>query len=318
MKIRLILLILFIHNVVYGQETLTGTVLDENKSPLIGAYVCQDFSDNCSITDNFGVFQLRMKKDKQNCLTISYLGYKPKKVMISDSVTSPIAIRMELDSTDWFSHSNNYRQRFGSFLLTSGVERINASFNNYDELNQEYVDMFNQIEYLLMLNIAGYYRDFYGAFGYGGSIYPFPKEIDSLQTQTHLQKIHFKFGYGIASNNLNFIFTPYISLDRLRYRLLTKDADDKVSLSKYFDTKYYDVRFIQWIGTLGWDLDVRLFSRRDSYLVNSIYLSIGAGYYIKLGKQPLIESTGNTLTSTGYLDYDNLYLQCSLKLYIYE
>lgn len=318
MKIRLILVILLIHNVTKGQITLTGTVLDENNKPLIGAHICQDFSDNCSITDNFGVFQLKAEDDKQNYLTVSYIGYKPKKVLFTNNISSPITIFMEIDSVDLFSFSNNYRHRFGSFLLTSGVERIHASFTNYDELNPEYIDMFNQIEYLLMLNIAGYYRDIYGAFGFGGSIYPFPKEIDSLHTLTHLQKINFKFGYGFTSNNLNFIFTPYISFDRLRYRLLSKEADDKVSLNKYFETQYYDVRFIQWTGTLGWDLDLRLFSRRDRYLVNSIYLSIGAGYYVKLGKQPLILSTGNTLTSSGYLDYDNLYLQASLKFYIYE
>lgn len=62
-------------------RTVTGTVLDENNDPMIGANVCVASNKTVgTTTDTYGKFSLNNVSDAQIDLTLSYVGYKTQTV----------------------------------------------------------------------------------------------------------------------------------------------------------------------------------------------------------------------------------------------
>lgn len=69
-----------------GVTTITGTVLDENNEPVIGASVVQKgVSGNAAATDAFGHFTLRVANGAK--LMVSYVGYKTVEVVAAPDMT---------------------------------------------------------------------------------------------------------------------------------------------------------------------------------------------------------------------------------------
>lgn len=86
---RLLALLLLLSLASYGfsqARTITGTVVDDDDLPLIGANVLVKGTDRGTVTDIDGNFQLEvMPSDRR--LVISYIGYSPKEVSIKEDVS---------------------------------------------------------------------------------------------------------------------------------------------------------------------------------------------------------------------------------------
>jgi hypothetical protein len=309
-------LLFFLNSLIYGQnKIISGIVLDAEDKPIIGATICFEKQINCTLTDSAGNFNISINSNTIEEITVSSIGYLNQRVQISDSLQHPLIIHMS-----WALYPDfvQYKTKLNAVLITSSSERIHGDFNNYDELKTTYKEMFNQIEYLLMLKLSGYYQNFYAELGFGTSIDPSPKIIDSLKTTTNVSRINLAFGYSFPSKNLRVIFTPYFSFDYLNFKLQTSSRDKNIPLNQYFNNKYFDLNFEQWIGTFAGDLDLKLFSKHDKNISQSLYLSIGAGYYFKFSKHPLIYSSDNRLTSNGKISFDNLFLKAGIKCYLQQ
>ncbi len=75
----LTLLLLFLSTGLYGQITVTGTVLDEEtKEALVGATVQVVGTTNGAVTDVFGAFSITL--NEPGALEVSYTGYTPKRI----------------------------------------------------------------------------------------------------------------------------------------------------------------------------------------------------------------------------------------------
>lgn len=72
---------LLLATVVYAQQVVTGSVLDESGEPLIGASVKAVDATAGTITDIDGLFSLNVPESVKQ-LDISYMGYKPQRVNI--------------------------------------------------------------------------------------------------------------------------------------------------------------------------------------------------------------------------------------------
>jgi len=72
--------------VLHAQKTVTGTVLDETGTPLPGASVLVKGTSNGTSTDFDGKFSLNVNENART-LVVSFIGYTPKEVAISDDIT---------------------------------------------------------------------------------------------------------------------------------------------------------------------------------------------------------------------------------------
>ncbi len=85
--------------VVQAQEEgriITGTVLDETNSPLVGATIVLEGTSTGTVTNTEGKFELVLPEDvTSNVLSISFVGYLTKKVDISEQ--TQVAVSLELD-----------------------------------------------------------------------------------------------------------------------------------------------------------------------------------------------------------------------------
>ncbi len=65
-------------------QTITGTVLDaENREPMIGANIIQVGTSNGVATNTDGFFTLKLLENESPKIRISFVGYKPKTIDIS-------------------------------------------------------------------------------------------------------------------------------------------------------------------------------------------------------------------------------------------
>lgn len=83
-------------NVPYQKQTVTGIITDENGLPLPGASVLEEGTRNGMVTDFDGKYKLTVESSA-SVIIISFVGYKEKKVVASQSV---INIQLIPDATD--------------------------------------------------------------------------------------------------------------------------------------------------------------------------------------------------------------------------
>lgn len=82
-KILATLLFLFAVTVAFAQQKVTGSVIDENGEPLIGATVKAKGSADGTVTDLDGHYTFNFGKDVK-FLEVSYIGYKTQYVPIKN------------------------------------------------------------------------------------------------------------------------------------------------------------------------------------------------------------------------------------------
>ena len=88
-------LLVFVMNVAFAQQAVTGTVIDESMEPLPGASVAIKASKTGVVTDFDGKFSIQAKPG--DILTVSYVGFQSKEVKVPASGTMEIQLS-ELNS----------------------------------------------------------------------------------------------------------------------------------------------------------------------------------------------------------------------------
>ncbi len=96
-KLSLVLtLVLFVVGFTTAQRTLTGSVVDENGEPLIGATILVKNTSRGTVTDVDGTFSIDVPETEQSVLVVSYTGYESKEVAVGEAVDN---LTVELSST---------------------------------------------------------------------------------------------------------------------------------------------------------------------------------------------------------------------------
>ncbi|MDR2968339.1 MAG: TonB-dependent receptor [Tannerellaceae bacterium] len=80
------------------KRTVTGTVIDQNGEPVIGANVVEKGTTNGTITDIGGNFALPVSGNAQ--LVISYIGYMTQEIAVGSQTTLAIALKEDSQSLD--------------------------------------------------------------------------------------------------------------------------------------------------------------------------------------------------------------------------
>ncbi len=97
-SLTVILCLLLFPLVVNAQESrsISGTVYDDTGMPLPGATILEKGTSNGTTTDFNGHFELEITEG--NTVEISYVGFQPQEFVITQGITSPLIVNLELDS----------------------------------------------------------------------------------------------------------------------------------------------------------------------------------------------------------------------------
>lgn len=138
-RLNFILFVLISFSVsIFGQKTVNGTLIDENKEPLIGASIYEVGTNSVVISDIDGKFSLITSKNN-SCIKITYIGYKdtiicnpansvysiqliPASRNVNDSVFNTIIDRMYVD---------NFRIGFNSEIIHNPYGVLINNFTPY-------------------------------------------------------------------------------------------------------------------------------------------------------------------------------------------
>ena len=97
----LMLFCLCIAIVVQAQEkTVTGTVIDGLKEPLIGVSIQQKGTDNGTITDADGRFSLTIRTNADAVLVFSYIGYESKEIVVGNQRLLNVTLLEDTEQLD--------------------------------------------------------------------------------------------------------------------------------------------------------------------------------------------------------------------------
>lgn len=209
---------------------------------------------------------------------------------------------------------DNHYYELCPFIITEGVRIIKMQFKNFPELNQSKIDLLNSTTYYMNIGIASYFWNIYGELGTSEGLIFHKKSdyTDSLNIDLTATNSYLTLGYGLTFKKLRTILTPYFSFYRNRYRYTTYRKGKSITISQYFKDTNYDLRFYQWTGVVGLNFDVGHFKEKKN--PELFDLSFGTGYLFKFSNNPLIKSARNKITSSGHIDYNNLFLQISCKI----
>ncbi len=102
MKKQVLVLFLWLGTVVslIAQRTISGTITDDKKEPLIGASVLVKGTSTGTVSDVSGAFSFTIPSNSST-LIISYTGYASKEIAIGASNTYNVMLEQEaIDLTD--------------------------------------------------------------------------------------------------------------------------------------------------------------------------------------------------------------------------
>jgi TonB-dependent starch-binding outer membrane protein SusC len=92
-KISLYLCLFLIAHLMNAQDNISGVIKDKDGSPLPGATVLEKGTQNATVTNNEGVFNLKVPKGSK--LIVSFVGYEPKEIAVENSSTLDIVLQSD-------------------------------------------------------------------------------------------------------------------------------------------------------------------------------------------------------------------------------
>jgi len=172
---RFIFLVSLIFYSVFGYtQKISGYVyemLENSKSPLVGANVYQANTTNGTVTNNEGFFSLNLKRDKHDLLVVSFVGYQNDTLHVHevDKRMLDIVLREQSQLSE-VEVVSRQKGGFVSRTSTRTIESISGqglkqaaccnlseSFENSATVNVSYTDAVTGAKHIEMLGLAGQY-----------------------------------------------------------------------------------------------------------------------------------------------------------------
>ena len=164
---KITFLLLFFSFVSYAQESIKGTVKDENNQPLFGANVFWQNTSTGTITDENGQFTLK-KSDETTFLIISYIGFETKKmeaivanisiVLKEVSTLKEVTVSKTKKSTEQSLYKVTNVQIMGQKeLLKAACCNLSESFSTNPSIDVNYSDAVTGNRQIKMLGLTSPY-----------------------------------------------------------------------------------------------------------------------------------------------------------------
>lgn len=294
-------------NVAQG-KVIAGKVVDRYGKPFKDALVCRTSIFDCAFTDTDGTFHLLVDPAISPVITVKYFGYNPVEIDHLDTISKPLVIVLEEDSTiNRFTvpRKEAYPLKFG-FIAFFQVDFIRADFDQFASVLGSYnTDLMNAATGTLGVEMAGTYKRYYAGFSWGYAN-DYDGNHDSLDIDLNTNQFGLHFGYSLV-NSKRFLVVPKVAIKWNRYRLINSNADRKISVQQYVDERDLDIRFNQLTGFAGLNLSFKIYNYnllRTTYWTCGIY----GGYCFTLNDKPWVYSKRNRLTTDAEIKVDNVNL----------
>ncbi|HBE43485.1 MAG TPA: hypothetical protein DDW27_20260 [Bacteroidales bacterium] len=316
-----LLFVLLNSPVVLSQNRITGIVKDSNLEVLAGVIVCQGNSENCTITDLNGSFQLVPDKKKGSTLNFSFPGYKSVSINFIDTIKTDLIIQMDIDDSvlliypDKGPFITDPSLKGWGFVASLQFDMIINRFGEFSSLlGNDNIELMNNLNVVSGWELSASYNRYQAGIIYGFSDAG-KYDHDSLVMKTNTALYGLSFGFKIIDGK-RFVITPKIAAKWYRYRLVNYDKDRKISLNQYLLDRDLDLRFNQITGFFGASLAYKLYI--DNFIFSSDYWTIGfyGGYIFKLNDNPWIYSKHNRLIDDNKIRMNNLNVGVSMSFVI--
>jgi hypothetical protein len=142
-------------------KVIAGKVMDQNGMPLEFAMVCVVSNIYCEFTDAEGAFHMLVDPAISDTISVNYFGYNPVKIGHLDTITRPLLIVMEEDTTIHRYPTSDFHAsplKFG-FIGFFQVDFIRADFNQFTPFLGSYnTDFMSSATGTFGAEIAGTYK----------------------------------------------------------------------------------------------------------------------------------------------------------------
>lgn len=290
-------------------KVITGKIIDSIGDPLIGVYICQSNTNNCTNTDYNGLFHLLIDEKYSLELIIGYIGFKTIIISNLDTISELLKVKMTIDTlSNGYIYIKNHefypkqKLKYG-FISFLQVDFIHNDFRDFRLLLKDYnIDLMNKSSGIFSVEFAGTYKRYYAGFNFGWA-YNGDYKHDSLDIEFNKTQYGLHFGYNLLYTK-RLLLTPKVAIKWNRYRLLNNDKDKSITIEQYVSSRDLDLRFNQVTGFVGFNLSYKIYNYN---LLPTDYWTFGiyGGYAFKLHDKPWIYSRGNRLTSNGKIGIEN-------------
>jgi hypothetical protein len=175
------------------------------------------------------------------------------------------------------------------------------------ELDSTNLDRIGKSSFFITLDMAYMHNRFLYGFLLGGSEHNADeKEVkrDTLTREFNGTRLGIFTGYALMNNRYLFL-APKLSVEWHHYRLLNNPKGKKIPLEHYISERGLDLRFNQFNGSLGLCLAFKIRGQEMPDL--PFIIGFSGGYQVGLGKNTMIRSQGNRLTTKKHIDFNGYY-----------
>ncbi|NDV68386.1 TonB-dependent receptor [Dysgonomonas sp. 25] len=228
----------------YGQSKLNGRVLDSQKEPLIGASLHWQGSSEIVMTDENGAFEIKGNPDKHHMIVVSYIGFKDKTVHVPHDFSQGITITLEEDNelnevvfekrvnglTRSRTHVENTESVSTKELHRAACCNLSESFETNPSVDVSFSDAVTGAKQIQLLGLSGTYvqmltenyPNFRGPAAIYGMDYIPGTWMESIQISKGAASV--KNGYESITGQMNVEYKKPHTADPLTLNLFASDA----------------------------------------------------------------------------------------------
>lgn len=298
--------------------SIKGKIVNHEGEPMSAVIVEISNSDIFTLSDINGNFCIDITKHYlPTSISFKFVDYFTRRIdinknNISDSLHVTLFPGNDATAELFSAKRKYYVAGFGVYPLYS---YFNSTFNTFEELNDAQITQLNSNSHYGGFGLEAHYINIYAQLNFGFA----PLRRTYTTQYRHLTDsyiVSFNVGYSFSFiRNQILLITPYVGINHLSYNEYVTPLDKNISLEHYLQTGYVDYRMLQYTGSVGAKVAIRIasFGRKKR---QGIYLSAGVAYNFCINKHPYIFARSTHIHTNSSISVFPVNAQASIVYHI--
>lgn len=266
-----------------------GHIVNQTGDPM-AAVIVESGNEVFTLSDTNGDFALTIqKRHLPATVTFKYVKYFTRKIEVKTCMCADTLQIIMLPGNDdkAYEYSAKFRHHVCGFGIYPSYSYFNASFDRFTELNDTQIRQLNVNSHYIGFGLDAYIHNVYIQLNFG---------FAPLQTSFSPQYRHLTDSYAVSFNagytfspvrNQTLLISPFIGINHLSYNEYVAPRNRYINLDDYFALGYVDYSALQYTGSLGLKIAVRIASF-GHLRKQGIYLAAGAAYNFRINRHPYL------------------------------